>query len=488
MQPSCGACGAALKSGANFCGSCGAAAVAGRHLEATAESALRLSIDVLTLEHFAVGTRCLLRLRVENRAGVASHVEIHPEVHGEQRLEKIDAGVIAPGGHDVVPLWLVPAIGGFQELRGVVRAAYGERVEHYGFDGVLFRVGTGSGPTVSVVNIDQRSARVVDNSRSTFATRNTPTGLVGDAEWHPITLVALTAARAKELVPELEVVAPGPVARATSPRGPVRFTVKTDSASYDVDRVLAQGELATVYAGRRTTDGRDVAVKIADDASDNDLLQAEDRALKLLHENESPQRKHLPVMLDRCETKDGRIGAVFERLDGIDLVEIRRRLPRGVEARHMIWLMRRCLSVLGLAHSRGVLHGNVDPAHIVVRAGDHNVWLVDWCYAIVNPAKTGESFRVLNEEYSPPEVSAKLPPLPASDLYSLGKCMIFAAGGDPKSKALPDSMDERMQRFIKFMVVESERGRAQDAWELYARLDKLRAEIYGSHEFVEFVV
>jgi hypothetical protein len=120
----------------------------------------------------------------------------------------------------------------------------------------------------------------------------------------------------------------------------------------------------------------------------------------------------------------------------------------------------------------------------MVRPNDHNVWLVDWCWSIVNPAQTGESFRCLNEEYSAPEVAEKKSPLPSADLYSLGKCMIYAAGGDPKTGELPEAMDERLARFIKFLVVESPLGRAQDAWALYSRLDRLREELYGPHEFV----
>jgi hypothetical protein len=49
-------------------------------------------------------------------------------------------------------------------------------------------------------------------------------------------------------------------------------------------------------------------------------------------------------------------------------------------------------------------------------------------------------------------------------------------------------MDERMQRFIKFMVVESALGRAQDAWELYRRADRLREELFGAHRFEELVL
>jgi hypothetical protein len=111
------------------------------------------------------------------------------------------------------------------------------------------------------------------------------------------------------------------------------------------------------------------------------------------------------------------------------------------------------------------------------------VWLVDWCWAVVNPAQTGQGFKALNEAYSPPEVKDRGKPTPASDLYALGKCAIHAVGGDPAAKTMPD-MDARLARFIKYMCVESQGGRPQDAWELYLQLERLREQIWGAHEFV----
>jgi hypothetical protein len=45
-------------------------------------------------------------------------------------------------------------------------------------------------------------------------------------------------------------------------------------------------------------------------------------------------------------------------------------------------------------------------------------------------------------------------------------------------------MDERLQRFLRFFVVESALGRPGDAWDMYKQLDNLREEVFGSHEFV----
>lgn len=490
-----------MPSAATFCPDCGAAIQTIEPADAAASTLdLRLFIDTQALRHFLAGTRCALRLRV-SASEPLREVAVHAQLSDGERLapaRREPAG--EPGPRDLgedpgapLTLWLLPQLAGFYELRGLL-CAVGQRGGQRGyarFDGLQFRVGApGEGPRVAVVNIDQRSARVVDNSRSTFQPSDGPErgGLVHGGDWHEVPLTAVPHDAAAALFPEA-VPAPQPPPVPPAPRpapgGPVRFTVKAERDSYDVIGVLAQGDLATIYDGRRLSDGARVAVKLAEDEADNDLMANEVAALRLLTAEDSPQRKHLPVVLDRFHTRDHRLGTIFAHLDGHDLVEVRRRLPDGLPARHLIWLMRRCLSVLGWAHSRGVLHGNVDPQHIMLRARDHNVWLLDWCYAIVNPAQTGKGFACLNEIYSPPEVAARQPPLPSSDLYALGKSMFFVLGGDPQRKALPPDLDERLQRFLQYFVLESPLSRAGDAWEAYRQLDRLRADLFGPHQFVE---
>jgi serine/threonine protein kinase len=283
---------------------------------------------------------------------------------------------------------------------------------------------------------------------------------------------------------------------ARSKSDPVFFAVTTGSGVYTVTETLALGDIATVYGGTRDGDGRAVAIKVVESVADDDLMQAELRTLRLLTGSapESPalppQQKHLPVVLDTFRTADGRTATIFERIDGIDLIEARARLPDGLPDRHMIWLLRRCLSVLGHAHAHGILHGNIEPAHVLVRAKDHNVWLVDWAWSI-DPRGTGGGFRCAHDVYGPPEAKEKKPPLPGADLYALGKTMIFAAGGDPSAEgsgALPDAMAPELALFLRALVQPSALGRPQDAWALYARLDRLREELYGPHAFVPLLV
>jgi serine/threonine protein kinase len=274
----------------------------------------------------------------------------------------------------------------------------------------------------------------------------------------------------------------------------VSFEVRiADGRRFKAHAHLADGDLSVVYAGMELApEARAVALKVALDAGDNDLIQAELNTLALLRQVESRQEKHLPRALGQFSTADRRLGTVFERLDGLDLTTMRARFESvgqpGVPERHLTWLARRVLSVLGFAHSRGILHGNVDPANIVVRAQDHNVWLVDWCWAVVRPHETGKKLSALNELFGPPEAAARRTPSPASDIYSLGRTMIWAGGGDPVAGTMPASVDPRLLRFFRFMATASQLGRPQDAWALYEQVDRLREEMWGPHQFEELVI
>lgn len=265
------------------------------------------------------------------------------------------------------------------------------------------------------------------------------------------------------------------------------FTVRTERGAYELLSPLCRGDIATLYEGRVVEGplfGQAVVLKIVDDQADNDLALDEAKALRHLLSVEAPQHKHLPALFDQFETADHRAGLVLSKLAGRDLVTVRQRYPEGLPAEHVVWILKRTLSVLGFAHSRGVIHANVEPSHIMVRGTDHNAWLVDFSYSLIGPLGPGHRFKCRNEAYSAPEVGQKKPPLPSADLYSLGKCAIYLLGGDDGSDAVPDQVDERFARLIRFMTRTSPLQRAQDAWQLHNELGRLQQEMFGKQRFV----
>jgi serine/threonine protein kinase len=176
---------------------------------------------------------------------------------------------------------------------------------------------------------------------------------------------------------------------------------------------------------------------------------------------------------------------VLTWLEGKDLHSVRERYPEGLPSEPATWIFRRTLSALGYAHSLGVVHGNVTPAHILVSPEDHNIFLVDWCFAAVRPAETGDRFVYLDEVYSPPEVEERRPPLPSSDLFSLARSIVYLLGGDPESETLPEGIEEPFERLLRYFLRKSAIQRPQDAWQMYQELDILRRELFGEHRFRE---
>lgn len=269
------------------------------------------------------------------------------------------------------------------------------------------------------------------------------------------------------------------------------FSLTVADRGYALERRVTQGDVAAIHRGRCTAGphaGEEVAAKVAQELADNAFILAEIQALKLLHSGEGAQRKQLPAVLDVFHDAGGRAGVVLPWLDGYDGAALRARFEAGLPPEHVIWIGRRLLSVAGFAHNLGVLHGNIEPAHVLVRPRDHHVTLIDWCYAVVEPARTRQSFRAYNPLYSGPEVAEKKPPIPASDLFSIGRVLLFLLGGDMQSGELPDHVDARLQRFVRYLTRTSPLQRAQDAWEMFSELGRLRGQIYGPHRFQEFVV
>jgi serine/threonine protein kinase len=268
--------------------------------------------------------------------------------------------------------------------------------------------------------------------------------------------------------------------------------LSTGRGDYFGFEFLAEGDVARLFradlvekAGERRSR---VVIKIArgDDAAS--ALRHEVEVLRELHRDAGAHGKHLPRVVDQFCTAEGRPGTVFEALEGLTLTQLRERFADGIEPRHVLWMFRRGLSILGYAHGRGILHGNLRPEHFLVSPDDHNVWLLDWTCAIQRPADTGQGFRAADPLYGAPEAHRRQPPVPASDLYALGQLMVFAFGGDPSCKSLPGRVPEPLERFTRFFLKEGPLQRPQDAWEMYHALEKIRDQIYGPHRFVEFQV
>jgi serine/threonine protein kinase len=268
--------------------------------------------------------------------------------------------------------------------------------------------------------------------------------------------------------------------------------LKTPKREYYIGESIAEGTISTVFEGSCLMGDNfagNVVMKIANTPADNELMWREKRVLATLHAANGVQRKHLPTLLDHFQTKDGRLGFIFRRLDdSLDLVDMRE-LYRGTpyeKQKHMVWMLNRTLSAIGYAHSLGIVHGNIEPGHLFFHPKDHNLFIIDWCWSAVSPKKTGDTFRIVTDRFSAPEVKTKGSPKPSADLYSIGKCMIEYLGGDTETNEMPDDVEEELQRMLQYFVLESSSQRPQDAWEMHSFLNKLVKKLWGRKRFLAY--
>lgn len=258
-------------------------------------------------------------------------------------------------------------------------------------------------------------------------------------------------------------------------------TLKTKRYLYNIYSHIAKGDFSNVYRATFTSaSGREAeaAVKIINKYSDSDLITVEAETLnKLKHQS-------LPVLIDVFRTRERKKGLVTSLIKGFDFETIRLQYSDGVPIEHVLWILERLLSVLGYIHSKGVLHGNLEPSNIMVVPNIHNVIPLDFVFSVLDYDK-GNKYKGRNE-YSAPEVSKDREAHPVSDMYALGKCILFLLGGDPMRKTFPKKLDRRVKDFLKVFMYETPNKRADDAWRWLRKLIKLRTELYGKRRFVHF--
>ena len=261
------------------------------------------------------------------------------------------------------------------------------------------------------------------------------------------------------------------------------IVMRNGQRDYRLMDVLAAGTVADVYAGEYDDESgavRKVTIKIARDPADNDLMRNEQGILRDL------DHVSLPKLIDTFVTPEGRAGSVFGFIEGMDLYELRE-LPQHREGlvplHHLGWILERQLSLLGYLHKNMVVHGNIDPGHLIVTGGVHNVSLVGFCFAVRNPA-AGDFIKVMTEDYSAPEVERQWRPHPKSDLYSLGKAMAFLAGGDPGTGRLPSTVHSEIQDFLQRLIEYDPEKRATHAWEEWATWKEIRSRRLRQPTFI----
>jgi eukaryotic-like serine/threonine-protein kinase len=258
---------------------------------------------------------------------------------------------------------------------------------------------------------------------------------------------------------------------------------------YDLERLLGQGGFAWVFAGREL-DGTEVAVKVlmpryaGDRQFEARFRNEAETAAQLEHPNIIRIRfvarsgNYVYFAMDLCpDSLAARLARAGPLLEA-DIVRIARDVARG----------------LAFAHGRGVIHRDLKPDNILIRA-DGTAVLSDFGIARAISgyvASTGVNMTIGTPQYLSPEQAQGRPLDQRVDFYALGVTLYKAATGEvpfasidwfelarmhvedapPPLRKKRSDLSKRFERIVMKCLAKHPDDRYRDATQLLADLDR----------------
>jgi eukaryotic-like serine/threonine-protein kinase len=145
---------------------------------------------------------------------------------------------------------------------------------------------------------------------------------------------------------------------------------------YRLTRKIGEGGMGTVYEATHVVLGKSVAVKVLREKY-LDRRSVAQRLVQEARHASAIRHDHIIDITDSGATDDGRTFVVMELIDGQSLAELLKREGALPEARALA-IVRQVVSALGAAHARGIVHRDVKPENILLRAGSDFVKVVDF--------------------------------------------------------------------------------------------------------------
>ena len=242
---------------------------------------------------------------------------------------------------------------------------------------------------------------------------------------------------------------------------------------YEVVRKIGEGSFGRTFFGTHRILGTPVCIKQekTGEPAFKKLFRHEAELLWGLH------HASLPTLKDYHETGDFGQLMVMSYIEGENLAAMVA-AHGAIDDEHVCWILQRALDALSYLHYHGVIHCDVKPENLICHTKEHNAILVDFGLYAANPSRTTKALGG-TEHYMPPEFAQGLPPIPASDIYALGKTATYLLGGRPESGALPNDTAPALAASIASMIRHDPRSRPQDARELSREITGARKKIFG---------
>ncbi len=225
---------------------------------------------------------------------------------------------------------------------------------------------------------------------------------------------------------------------------------------YDLQEIIGEGAVATVYRAHDSVLQRSVAVKVLKDVND------EMDVVRLWVELRSLQRLRHPYIvrtLDFGRSPRGLHYMVMELLRGRTLrerMDEAGRMP-PVEVASILLPV---FEALDACHFSGIIHRDIKPENVFLTEGaSQPLKLIDFGMAKIlhdlSPEVTTNPFTFGTPEYMAPERIRGAPPTPASDIYAAG-AMAFEMlssqrpfGGGSPEEIMRHQLHEALPRFAE---------------------------------------
>jgi serine/threonine protein kinase len=241
---------------------------------------------------------------------------------------------------------------------------------------------------------------------------------------------------------------------------------------YRVTDRLAIGSFATLYHCELpyfVGASKHGVIKVARDARANLNLNNEASILKSLSASEGflEWQAFLPRLIDSFSfsaspgepVRQVNVFAYESQIKSPDdlrtLQDILTARPGGLDAKDVVWIWRRLLSVLSFSHACGFFHAAVLPEHVLIEPNARKLVLIDWCFAaneagysvgakgrFPSCASTATTRRWFERDGVCRLISPQL------DLSLGARCMVFLLGGDPVSSEYPSSVNAAIRRYF----------------------------------------
>jgi hypothetical protein len=265
---------------------------------------------------------------------------------------------------------------------------------------------------------------------------------------------------------------------------------------YTPQRLLAVGDVTEVYlaTGEYDSDATPEALyllKVARVADGGRCLEIERKCLAALlaAAKDSTYQAYLPALVESLPASERLTKPVnvFAYEPGWHTLEQVHEQHPALDGRHLGWIFKRLLTVVGFCHRHDWMHAALLPGHVLIEAAGHGLRLVGWGQSV----EKGQQIKNIPKKYKewyPPEVLHKRPAGPATDLFVAARLMVYLAGGDPVTSWMPETVPLAMRQFFSTCLLESARMRPDDAWAVMEDYDELLHRLYGPPKFIDLTL